>query len=752
MALTSMRRRMVAAVLCASMALPGTTPMVLARAVQPSVPAAAVTLEAPLLRFVPEDAVIYVGWQGTSAPGYGGSKLDRLTKDQGIRKLVFETIPALMGEGDAEKTRESRAEIERVLGNIGEIYGRPAAVFVRLPTQPGGGPEVVMLVDGGADADKLAEKLKSELLGPGAGRMTFSRQGSVLAMSPNEDAKTLEVQGKPLAGKASFVSAMKRVGGAGQAVAFADFETILKFLGEMEPQAGRVLDLSGFGEMKGLALSAGFDDRGEWVTRLFEEVAGPRKGLAAALLGAGGEAKALELIGRVPAEAVSVSVVRLDLLKVLDEAVALAGSVSPIVGERAPMAWSAASAATGVRLREDFLSVISPEWTIFRLPAADQFSGLVAMNRPSDAAVALRSVDTMVRAGQRFALMSAPKGTEPPARIMMGSVDVGGVKVTTAKLVLSEVLRKSPEAAQFVDLTLMYGVKDGVMVLATSEAGMRAGLTPPEKPLVETKDFKEAMARLGAPATATFSYSTGRTAFELARAQLKLLEGASAVTDESATGRAPKVVVDAIKAVEQAVDPLMGPCATAVWTDDAGLHLRSVVPFPGAEAVTGDISGGVFVGAMALGAAVLLPSLSRARETAKRVSSASNLRQIAMAATLFANDNNGRMPDDLGSLLATADFSPEVFVSPRTSKSVPEDILAAGQQERMLWVNASSDYLYLGKGLAMGGDQDIVLAHERLDIGLRDGVNVAFLDGRVMFVRMDELPEILERSKKLRGQ
>ena len=52
----------------------------------------------------------------------------------------------------------------------------------------------------------------------------------------------------------------------------------------------------------------------------------------------------------------------------------------------------------------------------------------------------------------------------------------------------------------------------------------------------------------------------------------------------------------------------------------------------------------VVIGIIALLVAILLPALSAAREQAKTVQCASNLRQVHMALTMYAYDNNGLIP------------------------------------------------------------------------------------------------------------
>src|SRR5687768_2825559 len=53
----------------------------------------------------------------------------------------------------------------------------------------------------------------------------------------------------------------------------------------------------------------------------------------------------------------------------------------------------------------------------------------------------------------------------------------------------------------------------------------------------------------------------------------------------------------------------------------------------------------VVIGIIALLISILLPSLSKAREQAKRVQCASNVRQFCQTMIMFANDNKGRLMD-----------------------------------------------------------------------------------------------------------
>src|SRR5678810_1223739 len=102
----------------------------------------------------------------------------------------------------------------------------------------------------------------------------------------------------------------------------------------------------------------------------------------------------------------------------------------------------------------------------------------------------------------------------------------------------------------------------------------------------------------------------------------------------------------------------------------------------------------VVIGIIALLISILLPSLNRARETANRVKCASNERQIAQAILLYANENKGKYPPDLGTLIRTQDIAPNAFTCPSSEKDVPAEIRQADKDAQAKWVNEHSAYVY----------------------------------------------------------
>jgi prepilin-type N-terminal cleavage/methylation domain-containing protein len=56
-------------------------------------------------------------------------------------------------------------------------------------------------------------------------------------------------------------------------------------------------------------------------------------------------------------------------------------------------------------------------------------------------------------------------------------------------------------------------------------------------------------------------------------------------------------------------------------------------------------------------AGILLPTLGRARESARRTQCASNLKQIGLALNMYANDNNEAFPTTTGSANAHKNYN-----------------------------------------------------------------------------------------------
>lgn len=136
------------------------------------------------------------------------------------------------------------------------------------------------------------------------------------------------------------------------------------------------------------------------------------------------------------------------------------------------------------------------------------------------------------------------------------------------------------------------------------------------------------------------------------------------------------------------------------------------------------------IAVVALLFSILLPSLSRARELAKRAVSTSNLRGIGMALHIYANDHNEQFPESLQILIDVGCITGEQLNSPRDREG-----------------NVS--YIYI-KGQTEASDARNIVAYERV-IG-DEGTNALFLDGHVEWLKLDRFKQVLLETYQRLGR
>jgi hypothetical protein len=122
--------------------------------------------------------------------------------------------------------------------------------------------------------------------------------------------------------------------------------------------------------------------------------------------------------------------------------------------------------------------------------------------------------------------------------------------------------------------------------------------------------------------------------------------------------------------------------------------------------------------------------------------SAAKLRAMYQAMARYANENRGTLPLDAGILQEKMNLPLAVLVNPRGDTPPPPDGMS--REERLAWVNAASDYVYLGAGRRSTARAEVVLAYEN-PAALADGILVLFADGRVEFREVRWAAEILPK-------
>lgn len=131
------------------------------------------------------------------------------------------------------------------------------------------------------------------------------------------------------------------------------------------------------------------------------------------------------------------------------------------------------------------------------------------------------------------------------------------------------------------------------------------------------------------------------------------------------------------------------------------------------------------IGATALGGSIMIPSFVQARETAKRVASMANLRNIGVGVMLYSNDNHDRFPPSLDVLVDEGFLMRKLLQSPQH----PD--------------NVDVSYVYIA-GQSPNDHPRNVLAYEK-PLGA-DRLNVLFNDGSVQWMSIEQFRSVLRQT------
>ncbi len=178
----------------------------------------------------------------------------------------------------------------------------------------------------------------------------------------------------------------------------------------------------------------------------------------------------------------------------------------------------------------------------------------------------------------------------------------------------------------------------------------------------------------------------------------------------------------------------MGPTVQYCYYDSRGLH--SKYRGSGLEAsITTVIAGG------AVGAAILMPALAKARQQAQRIVSANHIRNILLGLIMYADAHDNKLP---------ASINEELMKNMGIdSKEKFQEMLESPQKPKNF--NGPS-YIYVPiEKMDMKGADKIIILYENPEF-CTDGVNVGFLDGHVEFMKPESFKKALESSYKLIGK
>lgn len=142
-----------------------------------------------------------------------------------------------------------------------------------------------------------------------------------------------------------------------------------------------------------------------------------------------------------------------------------------------------------------------------------------------------------------------------------------------------------------------------------------------------------------------------------------------------------------------------------------------------------------------LSLSILLPSVTRARESANRIRCSSNMSQLGQAMLAYAVDY-GQYPPDLQALLAdpNSGLVPQALLCPSTSHAA-----RAGAAPTF---GDNLSFIYTGGGLGGDAPATVVLLYEPVDHHNREGANFLFADGAVQFIPRQQARSMIQQLQQ----
>ena len=695
----------------------------------------------PLADRVPADAVVYVGWRGAEAlgPGYATSHLKGVIDASSLPQLVSEAMPRLLksiGEGD-----EDVAVVTELLAATGgTAWRRPTALYVGgvdtgNPDAPM--PKLGLICDAGPEAGALLEQLKKVVLKieQPPFPIKVEEQGGVVVLAIGK--VDLSAKAKPaaaLAGRREFVEAMGRVGKEPVVAVYADAEGILTqfeaVLARFAPGDARqkwalVRDALGLASLKRVMWTGGFDGK-EWASQAFVSAPAPRTGMVKFLVDAPPISE--KTLKTIPATATMAAAGHFDfggLLGTIREAVR---KIDANASAEFEAGLDQVKQAIGMDLQTDILDTLGAEWAMYSDPAVggSGILGLTLVNQLKDAPKAERAFAQLEQLLNGMIKEGTAGG---PVTVSFNTTKQGDL--TIHYLAIPFV---APSWA-IKNGNLYVGLYPQVISGAVEHAG-RGG-----KSILDNPDFAELRKRLGGANASSVSFTDlpkltaegYQEILMLTRTYLGMADLFGAKTPAMAMPTLAKLM------------PHVRPSAAVAWADAEGWHLKQISPFPGSDGLGAGGLGSGLAAQQTVMMGVMMPSLARARMQANRIKSASNLRQIGQALLLYANENKGKYPREMGELLLTQDVTIDVFVNPQSKTSPPRN---KNKEDQAVWVSKDSDYEYLGAGKNNQTGADVVIAHEKIRPGL-PGINMLFGDGHVEWTSVNAAQATLAKQRQM---
>ncbi len=692
----------------------------------------------PLTDRVPAEALIYIGWQGSDnmPASYEQTHAKALLDQTNLPKVFNEMIPALVRRA-GQQDQQLGEMLKMVFGINGPLWRHSTALYTSRIDFQAPAPRLALICKADNDADGLNEQLEklAKIMQSGDFPFpirTFKDNGLVGMTIGYDDAKqALATQAsRALSASETFKSAIAQVQKEPISIFYADTEGLITmisqgihFFGDENAKVKWPLirDALGLPGLKRIIATGAFDGP-DWATQCFIDAPAPRSGIVKLL---DGQKASDDLYKAIPATASFAVAGSCDLAKVIAEVRTVIGNIDPNMQGMFDKGMGAAGLFLQMNLQKDFFESLGHEWAVYLNPAATGSGpfGVTLVNRlakPQEAERAFGKIE-MVADNMINAQLQQQK-----INIGFDTTKVGNTTIHYVALPFV-----SPSWA-VSDGNLYAGLYPQMVAEASAQVSGKA------KSLLDNPSFAALHKKLGGEKATGFAYADLPQTIGDSYPFLLMLSQGIAGAGEMAGVKAPPMVLPPLSKLRQHI----APAAEFFWSDDAGWHMKSNSPFPGASLLGSQAN---LLMAAPIGAAIALPAARQGQIRAQRVQADNNLRQIGVALQMYQIDHN-QYPPDFGPLLTEKKLSIDMFVSPHAGTKVPPEVRRGKPDEQANWVNTRSDFVYLGGDVGPKADARTILVYERPDG--RPGMNMLFADGHIEWIDVDAARQMIEKQQK----
>lgn len=532
----------------------------------------------PLADRIPDDAIFYIGWRGSDEPGtaYGSSRLKTFLDASGFPQVINDTLPKLLDKM-AEKDRNA-AMFREMLGKFGpSIWRYPTALYIGPVDGINVGqpmPRIALLCKAGSHASQLKKDVNTyldQVLTNSMVPVTAIEEEGIVAVTLGNVTPDLAGKSKTtLTYRKEFIDAMAQVGKDPLLVAYGDMESLTALVDQamtvIPAAAGKwhaIRQTLGLGGLKRMVWSAGFDGQ-EFGTRGFILAPAPRTGLLQ-LIDTGPMSEVA--LRTVPQSATMLVAGKADFAKLLTMFRTIGGKLDPTIPDKVNSGLAIANVVAGMNIETDLLQSLGDEWLAYTAPNIGGVGplGLVAINHTRDAVKLEHSLGLLEKLiNDKINADTAPG--KPRGNIVTATIDGLTVHYLNTPLI-----------------TPAWTIKNGNLYFALfPQVAVSAANHPTASSILQNPDFLSTRKRLGGETASAITF------FDLSRSAPVgypyLLSATRLLGFADMFGmQTPAAVLPSIEKIM----PLMTPAASTAWTDDTGLHTRSITPFPGATLLGG---------------------------------------------------------------------------------------------------------------------------------------------------------------------